>query len=66
MTESGKGADQAALTELAGLLMATSSFEDLMQAVADLTALLGGRVLRPAVIPHRRPSQPLPDQIGAT
>src|SRR5690349_7810429 len=28
--------NQAALTELAGLLMATSSFEELMQAVADL------------------------------
>ena len=27
-----------ALTELAGLLMSTSSFEDLMQAVADLAA----------------------------
>jgi GAF domain-containing protein len=36
MTESGNGLTQAALTELAGLLMATSSFEDLMQAVADL------------------------------
>jgi GAF domain-containing protein len=34
--ESGNGLTQAALTELAGLLMATSSFEDLMQAVADL------------------------------
>ena len=31
-----RGLTHAALTELAGLLMATSSFEDLMQAVADL------------------------------
>lgn len=29
---------QAALTEIAGILMATSSFEDLMQHVADLSA----------------------------
>jgi GAF domain-containing protein len=36
VTESGRGLTQEALTELAGLLMATSSFEDLMQAVADL------------------------------
>ena len=34
--ETGNGLTQAALTELAGLLMATSSFEDLLQAVADL------------------------------
>jgi GAF domain-containing protein len=32
------GLTQAALSELAGLLMATTSFEDLMQAVADLSA----------------------------
>lgn len=36
MAESGNGLTQDALAELAGLLMATSSFEDLMQAVADL------------------------------
>jgi GAF domain-containing protein len=36
MSESVSGLTQAAFTELAGLLMATSSFEDLMQAVADL------------------------------
>jgi GAF domain-containing protein len=36
MSEPAKGLTQAALTELAGLLTATSSFEDLMQAVADL------------------------------
>lgn len=36
VTESGSGLTHAALTESAGLLMATSSFEDLMQAVADL------------------------------
>jgi GAF domain-containing protein len=36
VAESGNGLTQAALTELAGLLIATSSFEDLMQAVADL------------------------------
>ena len=30
------GLSESALTELAGLLMATSSFEELMQAVADL------------------------------
>lgn len=36
MSEPVNGLNQAALTELAGLLMATSSFEDLMQAVADL------------------------------
>jgi GAF domain-containing protein len=35
-TKSGNRLTHAALTELAGLLMATSSFEDLMQAVADL------------------------------
>ena len=37
VTESAAGLNQAALTELAGLLMATSSFEDLMQKVADLS-----------------------------
>jgi GAF domain-containing protein len=37
MSESAKGLNPAALTELAGLLMATSSFEDLMQSVADLS-----------------------------
>ena len=36
MSEPVNGLNQAALTELAGLLMATSSFEELMQAVADL------------------------------
>ncbi|HEY5877982.1 MAG TPA: hypothetical protein VIU11_03670 [Nakamurella sp.] len=36
MSEPVNGLTQAALTELAGLLMATSSFEDLLQAVADL------------------------------
>jgi GAF domain-containing protein len=36
MSDGVSGLNQAALTELAGLLMATSSFEDLMQAVADL------------------------------
>jgi GAF domain-containing protein len=36
VTDSGNGLTQAALTELAGLLIATSSFEELMQAVADL------------------------------
>lgn len=36
MSEPVNGLNQAALTELAGLLMATSSFEDLMQSVADL------------------------------
>jgi GAF domain-containing protein len=36
VSESGNDLTQAALTELAGLLMATSSFEDLLQAVADL------------------------------
>jgi GAF domain-containing protein len=36
MPEAVNCLSQAALTELAGLLMATSSFEDLMQAVADL------------------------------
>ena len=37
VSDSGSGVTPAALTELAGLLMATSSFEDLMQAVADLS-----------------------------
>ena len=36
MSEPAIGLTQAALTELAGLLMATSSFEDLMQAVAEM------------------------------
>jgi GAF domain-containing protein len=39
MAESGGGGlTPSALSELAGLLVATSSFEDLMQAVADLAA----------------------------
>jgi GAF domain-containing protein len=38
MAESGGGLTPATLSELAVLLMATSSFEDLMQAVADLAA----------------------------
>jgi GAF domain-containing protein len=38
MAESGAGLTPSALSELAGLLVATSSFEDLMQAVADLAA----------------------------
>ena len=37
MTEFVNGMTPAALTELAGLLMATSSFEDLMQSIADLS-----------------------------
>ena len=45
MSEPVNGLNQAALTELAGLLMATSSFEDLMQAVADLA----GRAVPAAV-----------------
>jgi GAF domain-containing protein len=38
MAESGGGLTPAALSELAGLLMSTSTFDDLMQAVADLAA----------------------------
>jgi GAF domain-containing protein len=38
MSESSNGLSQAALSELAGLLMATRSFEDLMQRIADLAA----------------------------
>jgi GAF domain-containing protein len=37
MSEPVDGLTEAALTELAGLLLATSSFEDLMQKVADLS-----------------------------
>jgi len=37
MSEPVNGLTPAALTELAGLLMATSSFEDLMQSIADLS-----------------------------
>lgn len=37
MSEPVNGLTPAALTELAGLLMATASFEDLMQKVADLS-----------------------------
>lgn len=38
MSESSNGLTQAALSELAGLLMATESFEELMQRIADLAA----------------------------
>jgi len=38
MAESGGGLTPSALSELAGMLMATPSFDDLMQAVADLAA----------------------------
>src|SRR6476469_10324570 len=38
MPENGAGLTPSALSELAGLLMATSTFDDLMQAVADLAA----------------------------
>lgn len=38
MPESPAGLAQSALTEIAGILTATSSFEDLMQHVADLSA----------------------------
>ncbi|HKC28568.1 MAG TPA: GAF and ANTAR domain-containing protein, partial [Jatrophihabitans sp.] len=38
MSESPNGLNQVALAELAGLLMATSSFEELMQRIADLSA----------------------------
>jgi hypothetical protein len=37
MPESSRSLTPAALSELAGLLMATSSFEELMQSVADLS-----------------------------
>jgi GAF domain-containing protein len=37
MSQPGSGLTPAALTELAGLLTATSSFEDLMQKIADLS-----------------------------
>ena len=38
MSETSIGLNRAALTELAGLLIATDSFEELMQRIADLTA----------------------------
>jgi GAF domain-containing protein len=38
LTERSNGLNQAALSELAGLLMATGSFEELMQRIADLSA----------------------------
>jgi GAF domain-containing protein len=38
MSESSHGLTQAALTELAGMLMATESFEELMQRIAELAA----------------------------
>jgi GAF domain-containing protein len=38
LSEHSKGLNQAALSELAGLLMATVSFEELMQRIADLSA----------------------------
>jgi GAF domain-containing protein len=38
MSERSNGLNQAALSELAGLLMATESFEDLMQRIAELSA----------------------------
>lgn len=38
MADAPTGLNQAALSELAGLLMATTSFEELMQRVADLAA----------------------------
>jgi GAF domain-containing protein len=37
VSESGSGLTHAALSELAGLLMATSTFEELMASVADLS-----------------------------
>ena len=38
VSEPSVGLNQAALSELAGLLMATDSFEELMQRIADLSA----------------------------
>ena len=38
VSEPSNGLNQAALSELAGLLIATNSFEELMQQVADLSA----------------------------
>lgn len=56
VTESAAGLNQAALTELAGLLMATSSFEDLMQKVADLS----GRAVPAAVSARGTGGAPCP------
>ena len=63
LSERSNGLNQAALSELAGLLMATVSFEDLMQRIADLSGAHRRRRPRPAGSRWRRtgtwsPSRP--------